>query len=160
MVAVAVAAVILGGLTWAQRSGLWWAVYQALELSLHFYPLLAVVALAAILIALCTAIMDRRVWHSRYLWTLLPFAVPFTLLVFGMIFRHTQNDGMAPSDVDQHRLVVEWSPWLHVPFGAVLLACFRSVSGWLIIGCTSTVAVWISFGSGILSWMYVTNICL
>ena len=160
MIVVGIVALAFGGLTWAQRVGLWWNISQAFEIGLYFFPIFACVAGTAAIVAPCLAVANLRALRARSLCMLLPFAVPFALLAFGMAFRHTQNDGVAASIVDQRRLIVEWSIWLHVPIGVVLLGCFRSVSAWLIIGCVTVVSVWLSFGAEALSWMSVTNIWL
>jgi hypothetical protein len=160
MVAVAGVALLLGFLVWAARNGISWWASQAMEGSFYFYPRLAWAAGTATLIALIVMIADRRSWRSRTLWLLLPLALPVALLAFGIAFQHVPGDGVAASTVEQRRIIVEWFPWLHVPVGIVLLGCFRSASNWLIIGCISTVAVWLCFGSQFMSWMSVTNVWL
>jgi len=115
------------------------------------------VAGAASLVALLASAADRRVWRLRSLWMLSPIAVPVLLLAFGVVFQHTSTDGPAP---EWPKHVVEWFPWLLLPLGLALLGCFRSVSKWLIILGVSTASLWLSFGSGVMSWMSVTNIWL
>jgi hypothetical protein len=140
----------------ARTSTSWW-ISQALEIALYFYPQLAWMAGAGVLVALIAATVDMRVWRIRSLWLLVPFAVPIAILAYGIIFAFDQ----APASViEQRRGIVEALPWLHVPIGIILLACFRSIANWLIIGGFSTAAVWLSLGSAVLSWMSVTNIWL
>ncbi len=156
--AVAALAVLLGFLAWAERNG--GSGSESLQLSLYFYPRLAWVAGATAILALITAVADRRIWCARSLWLLLPFALPMAILAFGIVFQSHTGDGVAASTIARRKVVVEWSHWLHVPVGIALLGCFRSVSYWLIIGCISATALWLSFGSQVESWMCVTNIWL
>jgi hypothetical protein len=88
---------------------------------------------------------------------LAPIVVPVLLLAFGVVFQNTSTTTAVP---EWPKHVVEWFPWLLLPLGLALLACFRSVSKWLIILSVSTVALWLSFGAGVMSWMSVTNIWL
>jgi hypothetical protein len=158
MAAIAGVACLLGGLVWAERSGgLWWLI-QSLELGVYSYPAFALAASGGLLVASIAAVWDRSVWRLRSLWLLLPVAMPFVILGFGIAFRYDENTAQAV--VDQRRQIVEWLPWLHLPIGLILLGCFRSVSRWLIIVGISVASVWLSFGTSIMSWMSVTNIWL
>jgi hypothetical protein len=154
---VAIAAVVCAALAWAVRARAWWWASQSIECSLYFFPHFALVALAATLVALVTSAADRRVWRLRSLWMLSPIAVPVLLLAFGVEFRHNVTCVPAP---EWPRHFVEWFPWLLLPLTLALLGCFRSVSKWLIILGVSTVALWLSFGAELMSWMSVTNIWL
>ncbi|MGC8641682.1 MAG: hypothetical protein ACP5XB_17585 [Isosphaeraceae bacterium] len=156
MAGVAVIAVVFAAIAWAERAGVWWWTSQTIECSLYFFPRFAWVAGAATLIALIASAVDRRVWRLRSLWMLSPIAVPVLLLAFGIAFRHTTFDP-AP---EWPRHVVEWFLWLLLPLALTLLACFRSVSNWLIILGLSIAAIWLSYGAGMMSWMSVTNIWL
>lgn len=154
---VAGAAVVCGAFAWAARTGAWWWASQAAECSLYFFPRFAWAAGVASLVALLASAADRRVWRLWSLWMLSPLAVPVLLLAFGVVFQHTSTTTSAP---DWPKHVVEWFPWLLLPLGVALLGSFRSVSKWLIILGVSTVALWLSFGAGVMGWMSVTNIWL
>ncbi len=154
---VAAAAVVFATLAWAMRRGAWWWGSQAVECSIYFFPRFAWAAGAASIVALLASVADRRVWRLRSLWMLSPVAVPVLLLAFGVVFQHTSTTTAAP---DWPKHVVGWFPWLLLPLGLALMGCLRSVSKWLIILSVSTVALWLSFGAGIMSWMSVTNIWL
>jgi hypothetical protein len=157
MAMIAVIALGLGGLVLAERSGaLWWAS-QALECSVFFFPWFSVAAGAVLLVALVVAARDRRMWRMRSLWLLLPLLVPVALLSFGIAFRY---DGAPDATIEARKHIVEWSPWFVVPIGVVLLACFRSVSYWLMICAISILAFWLSLGAAVMSWMSVTNVWL
>jgi hypothetical protein len=154
---VAGAAVVCAALASAERVGAWWWASQAVECSLVFFPRFSWLAGVSALVALVASAADRRVWGLRSLWMLSPIAVPMLLLAFGVVFQHTSTITAVP---EWPKHVVEWFPWLLLPLGLALLACFRSVSKWLIILSVSTVALWLSFGAEVMSWMSVTNIWL
>ena len=154
---VAVAAVVFAIVAWAMRQGAWWWGSQAVECSIFFFPRFAWAALLASFLVLFATVADRRVWRLRSLWMLSPVAVPVLLLAFGVVFQHTSPTASAP---DWPKHVVEWFPWLLLPLVVALLSCFRSVAKWLIILGVSTVALWLSFGAGFMSWMSATNIWL
>ena len=151
MAGVAFAAVLLAGLAWAWRTGVWWWASRAVALGLYFFPRFAWAAGAASLVALVAMAADRRIWRLRSLWMLSPVAVPILLLAFGIVFR---DAGVA---AEWPRFVVEWFPWLQLPLGLALLGDFRSVSGWVIILGISTAAAWLLLWSQIMSIMSMTN---
>lgn len=151
------AAVLFAALSWALRVGAWWWASQSLELSLYFYPGFAWAAAVGSVAALIATAADRRVWRPRSLWMLSPPAVPILLLAFGIVFQHS---GATRPPTEWPRIVVEWFPWLLLPLGVTLLCCFRSISNWIIILGISTAALWLTFGSRIMSWMSVTNVWL
>ncbi len=151
MAGVAYAAILLAGLVLAERTGVWWWASQALELGLYFFPSFACAAGLASLVVLLATASDRRAWRLHSLWMLSPIAVPILLLAFGIVFR---NAGVT---AEWPRYLVVWFPWLLLPIGLILLACFRSVSGWLIILGITMAAAWLSLGSQVMSIMSVTN---
>lgn len=152
MAGIAVMAVVFASLAWAERAGVWWWASEAFGLSLYFYPRFAWAAGVASLVALIATAADRRVWRLRSLWMLSPAAIPILLLAFGIIF---PNACYAAEGWPMY--VIDWSPWLLLPLGLALLACFRSASTWIIILGVSTAAAWLSLGSQIMSFMSVTN---
>jgi hypothetical protein len=157
MAMIAATALLLGGFVWADRSGVLWWASQALECSVFFFPWFTAAAGAVLLVALVVAARDRRIWRTRSLWLLLPLLVPPALLAFGIAFRF---DGSPDATIEARKHIVEWFPWLIVPMGVILLACFRSASNWLLIAAISIVAFWLSLGAAVMSWMSVTNVWL
>jgi hypothetical protein len=157
MATVACVACLLGGLAWVEREIGITVLYQSFQLAAYCLPrLFARAAVAGLVISLIAAICDRRVWRLRALWLLLPVAIPIAILVFGDVFR--ADRGTPRLLADSRGEIVEWSPWLHVPVGIILLGCFRSISNWIIIVGISVATMWFSYGAAIYSWMCVTNI--
>ncbi len=83
MAAIAGVACLLGGVAWADRSGsLWWLI-QSFDLGVYVYPSFALAAGGGLLVALIAVVCDRSVWRIRWLWFLLPAAMPIAILFFG-----------------------------------------------------------------------------
>jgi hypothetical protein len=155
---VAGAAVVFAAIYWADRENKLWWVSQSLEASVVFYPGFAWAAGIGVIVSLVALAADRRAWRLRSFWMLSPVALPILLLAFGVVFQHSRSEPGPAPEWPKH--VVEWFPWLLAPLGLVLLGCFRSVSNWAIIVGISTVALWLLFGSQLMSWMSVTDIWL
>ncbi len=159
MVRIAVIAVALVSLVAPRREGpigyFFWLASQAVEAGLVLLPIPALFALAGLVTAGFAAISNSVPLKGRWVWLLLPFAIPIVILAYGVAFKYGGPLGSSPLWRGQ---VLDVLVWVHVPFGLILLAVARRNP--LVPVGLSVFQWWASCSAAIMSYMSVTNIWL
>jgi hypothetical protein len=133
-----------------------WLWLQALMAGPILFPVITLLAAVGLLTAVRSALANReRFLHRRSLWLLAPFLIPNLIVLYGVVFVYDGPVWSAPAWRGQVIYALLWS---HVPIAGLLLWRLRTI--WVVVLGLSVVQAWLSFCTGFMAYMSVTNVWL